>query len=261
MKTFVSSRGQGQPVLLLHSGGMSSRQWKKLGDALEPNHRVIAPDFLGTGQNPAWPADAPFDFSQDVDVLAELLESFGEPAHVVGHSYGGFLATCLARRLPAQVRSLVAYDPVAFGILYDRNDAEGLADLGRASEHPAFSDTAHAGDETWFELFVNFWNGPGAWAKLPAPARESFLSVGRKVFFEVYSLMQDRTPAEAYAGIEAPALFLTGEHSPPAAKRVVALLAEAFPQARREAIAGAGHMGPITHAAQVNDAIVKHVGA
>ncbi|RYZ66303.1 MAG: hypothetical protein EOP08_05185 [Proteobacteria bacterium] len=73
--------------------------------------------------------------------------------------------------------------------------------------------------------------------------------------------MKDRTPASAYAAIEAPALFLTGEHSPPAAQRVVALLATAFPHGEELRVAGAGHMGPITHADRVNEAIVKHVGA
>jgi pimeloyl-ACP methyl ester carboxylesterase len=74
-------------------------------------------------------------------------------------------------------------------------------------------------------------------------------------------LMQDRTPASAYATITAPTLFLTGAHSPPAVQRVVALLTEAVPQARRECIAGAGHMGPISHPAAVNEAIARHVDA
>lgn len=261
MKPFVTTRGQGQAVLLLHSGGMSQRQWKKLGDELSSTHRVVAADFLGAGQSGAWPTDRPFSFELDVDALADLLTEQGEPVHLVGHSYGGFIATCLARRMPAQVRSLGAYDPVSFGILYDARDEVGLRDLARASEHPAFSDVEHAGDARWFELFVDFWNGEGAWQKLAQPARESFLAVGHKVFFEVYSLMQDRTPASAYAPIQAPALFLTGELSPPAAQRVVAQLAVALPHARYESIDGAGHMGPITHAADVNARLAAHVRA
>lgn len=261
MKLFVSARGEGPPVLLLHSGGMSSRQWKKLGDALASTHRVLAPDALGTGQNPAWPPDQPFHFSLDVEAIAELLDQLGEPAHLIGHSYGGFLATCLARRAPAQIRSLAAYDPVAFGILHEAHDEIGLRDLSRATEHPTFTDLESGGNEAWFELFVEFWNGPGAWQRLPAAARASFLAVGRKVFFEVHSMMQERTPAAAYAPIQAPTLLLSGEHSPPAAQRVVALLAQALPNATALQIDGAGHMGPITHASQVNELLVRHVMA
>ena len=58
MKLFVSARGEGPPVLLLHSGGMSSRQWKKLGDALASTHRVLAPDLFGQ-RDRLWEAGDP----------------------------------------------------------------------------------------------------------------------------------------------------------------------------------------------------------
>lgn len=31
---------------------MSGRQWRKLGEALAPTHRVLTPDFLGSGEHP-----------------------------------------------------------------------------------------------------------------------------------------------------------------------------------------------------------------
>jgi pimeloyl-ACP methyl ester carboxylesterase len=248
-----------QPVVLLHSGGMSSRQWRKLGDALAASHRVVAPDFLGSGDNPPWPDDQPFDVTQDVDMIGRLLEGLGEPAHLVGHSYGGLVALTVARRAPARVRSLTVYDPVAFGVLRAAEDAEGLRDLARAEGSPLFTDAERGGDDGWFEVFVDYWNGAGAWRALAPAARESFLRVGRKVFHEVCSLMKDRTPASAYAVVDASALLLGGEQSPAAARRVVALLAEALPRARAQTVAGAGHMGPLTHAAIVNEMIAGHI--
>jgi pimeloyl-ACP methyl ester carboxylesterase len=247
------------PVLLLHSSGMSSRQWGRLTEILSPTHRVIAPDLLGSGANPLWPDDKPFDLSMDVDVIEGIVKDLGEPVHVVGHSYGGLLAVTLARRIPHRILSLVAYDPVAFGVLHDANDAEGLADLARAAENPRFTDYAHGGDDLWFEVFVDYWNGPGAWRGMTEAGRESFLRVGRKVFLEVWSLIHDRTPASAYSAIEAPALFLGGEASPVAARRVVALIAAAFPKGQSRMIEGAGHMGPLTHGRVVNELIAFHL--
>ena len=249
------------PAILLHSGGMSSRQWRKLSDALSATHRVLAPDFLGSGANPPWPEGEPFEFAQDLDLIEKLVLGLGEPAHVVGHSYGGLIAVQLARRIPRSIASLTAYDPVAFGVLHAAADAEGLADLARVEEDPIFTDRALGGSEAWFERFVDYWNGPGTWRAMPAPGREAFLRVGRKVFLEVWSLMHDRTPASAYANVTAKALFLTGEKTPAAARRTVALLAAALPNGRAVTIAGAGHMGPISHAAAVNEAIVAHLSA
>ena len=251
-------RGEGSPVLLLHSGGMSSRQWKKLAEALAPSYRVVLPDFLGSGANPVWPAGEPFTFGLDVDAVEAILQRLGEPVHIFGHSYGGFIAMKLAERNPTLVRSLAAFDPVAFGVLFDANDEAGIASLISVST-PRFTDESTGGDDAWFELFVDYWNGAGTWGGMPASGRDGFLKVGRKVFFEVMTLVADRMPRSAYLLITAPALFMTGERSPAAGRRVAEILAETLPRGRVESIAGSGHMGPITHANAVNALIVEHL--
>ena len=248
--------GAGDPVVLLHSSGMSSRQWRRLADRLAPTHRVIAPDLLGSGNNPPWPDGAPFHFDDDLAALEHLLAGIGGRVHLVGHSYGALLALKLAQRDPARVRSLAAYDPVAWGVLHASGDPEGLADAARAV---GLRDDEGGGGEAWFERFVDYWSGAGAWRALAEPARQSFLRVGRKVFYEVRSLIDDRTPASAYAAITAPALFVTGELTPAAERRVVALLAAALPAGSFAEVAGAGHMGPLTHGDAVNALLAAHI--
>lgn len=243
-----------QTVILLHSGGMSSRQWKKLNEALSATHQVIAPDMIGSGDNPPWPDDEPFDWHQDLAIIEKLVASVGEPVHLVGHSYGGLVATTLARLHPEQVRSLTAYDPVSFGVLYGKDDA-AAEDLHRLQH----GDTKRGGDEAWLEAFIDWWNKPGSWKAMPPPAQDAFRKTARKVFWEAHSLSKDRTPIEAYDSVTAPSLFITGELTPHTAQRVVEIFAKGLPNARYEKIAGAGHMGPITHAAQVNPIIVKHI--
>src|SRR5688572_29961491 len=93
-----------QTVVLIHSGGFTSRQWRKLGEALSSRFRVLAPDLLGYGETGAWPEGEPFHFRQDLDFLEALIDADGEPVHLVGHSYGGFLALQLALRRPELVR-------------------------------------------------------------------------------------------------------------------------------------------------------------
>jgi pimeloyl-ACP methyl ester carboxylesterase len=227
---------------------MSSRQWRKLAEQLGATHRVIAPDFLGSGERPAWPEAAPFEFGQDVEEVAALLD---EPADVVGHSYGGLVALTVARKWPDKVRRLAVYDPVAFGVLHDAGD-EAVGDL--TPNH------APGGGDAWFEAFVDWWNGPGTWRAMPEPARAGFLRVGRKVFLEVSSLLADRTPRAAYAAITAPTLLLSGEKTPRAAKRVAEILETVIPRAERRVVEGAGHMGPITHAEVVNGWIAGWMG-
>jgi pimeloyl-ACP methyl ester carboxylesterase len=254
-----SGGGTGHPVVLVHSSGMSSRQWRTIGARLAPRFRVVAPDLLGYGDNPPWDADAPFSFHDDVGALGELILGFGQPVHLVGHSYGGLVAITHARLQPRSIRSLVLYDPVAMGVLHDAGEVAALAELPRGDGEGGFLDERIGGTEPWWTMFVDYWNGPGAWRGLPEAARAGFLRVGKKAFLEVRSLLADRTGRGAYRVIDAPALLLTGETSPLAARRVIALLGDALPRARSEVVAGGGHMGPLTHADVVAALIEAHL--
>ena len=224
---------------MLHSGGFTSRQWRKLADALAPTQRVVAPDLTGYGARPRWPVGTPFHFQTDVDVVAELM---AEPMHVVGHSYGGLIALQLALQHPGRVRSLSLYEPVAFGILDE--------------PIPAFPAFDHP--DVWLAAFVDWWNGPGAWQKLPPDTQAAFRDVGWKLSEEVRSLMADRTGAR-YAQIQQPTLLLGGGKTPAPERRVLEALAVTLPHATLRIFPELGHMGPITAAGVVNAAIVEHV--
>src|SRR6185295_2306168 len=77
------------PVVLLHSGGFTSRQWRRLRERLTPRFDFAAPDFLGYGSRGPWSDGEPFHFHRDVELVESLMR---EPAHLVGHSYGGLIA-------------------------------------------------------------------------------------------------------------------------------------------------------------------------
>jgi pimeloyl-ACP methyl ester carboxylesterase len=252
-----SDEGAGVPVICLHSGGFTSRQWKRLAALLAPSHRVIAPDLIGYGRSGTWPAGAPFHYQQDIDAVVALAGTLDQPAHFVGHSYGGFLAAHIARVLP--VRSLALYEPVTFSVLDPVRDRDALAAL--AEVLLPWQPDANGVDEAWLTSFVDWWNGPGAWQAMPAETAAAFRAVSWKLYEEVRTLSDDRTGAAGFAEITAPALVMGGARSPLAERRALERLVEAVPRARLQMFDGAGHMGPITHHAAVNAAIAAHVRA
>lgn len=246
-------------VICLHSGGFTSRQWKRLAAELAATHRVLTPDLIGYGAEP-WPAGKPFHYQQDVDAIVALVRTeivdHGAPPHLVGHSYGGFLAAHVARVEP--VKSLALYEPVTFSLLDRERDADAFAGLSRTLD---WKPDATGVDEAWLASFVDWWNGRGAWQMMPAPTRDAFKAVGWKVFEEVRTLIADDTGAAGFSTITAPLLVMGGALSPLPERRVVERLASIVPHGTLRIFDGAGHMGPITHAPLVNQAIAAHIRA
>ena len=72
-----------------------------------------------------------------------------------------------------------------------------------------------------------------------------------------HALVREPTPLAAFAALDVPVLYLTGARSTTAAHGVARLLCGVLPRVERLEFADAGHMGPITHASAVNDAIAQ----
>jgi pimeloyl-ACP methyl ester carboxylesterase len=58
-----------------------------------------------------------------------------------------------------------------------------------------------------------------------------------------------------------PALIIRGEYARKPSRLIAETLAARIPEARLVVITGAGHMGPFTHAPEINALIASHVTA
>ena len=110
LEVHVTEAGQGPRVVLVHGGdpGGGATAFDAQKD-LEQRWTLVMPDRPGHGQTAR---DGREDFERDAELLAPLLTD--QPAHLVGHSYGGIVALYMAARQPGSVRSLVLIEPPAF---------------------------------------------------------------------------------------------------------------------------------------------------
>jgi pimeloyl-ACP methyl ester carboxylesterase len=107
----VKVAGSGPPVVFLH--GAYGLQWDPFLDRLAESHTVYAPEHPGT--TPGAPDEIkPIDSIWDLVLYYyELFDELGlnSPA-VIGHSFGGMVASELAATNPERVSKLVLVDPI-----------------------------------------------------------------------------------------------------------------------------------------------------
>ena len=107
--------------------------------------------------------------------------------------------------------------------------------------------------------FVDYWSGRGAWTALRASVQAALTRWMPKAPLDFRALIDEPTPARTYRHLPFPVLIMRGEHAPAPTRLIAETLLTLLPAARLAVVAGAGHMGPLTHAREVNAAIAQHI--
>ena len=101
-------QGLGVPLVLLHAGGSSGKQWVKTASLLEDRFRVIVPDLWGFGRTEGWTGERSLTHDHQALLVARVIEKVvSGPAHLVGHSYGGATALRLGLQSKDLVKTLI----------------------------------------------------------------------------------------------------------------------------------------------------------
>ncbi|MGA8987850.1 alpha/beta fold hydrolase [Aeromicrobium sp.] len=98
--------GSGPVVLFIHGILGSQQQWSHLVDAMDDDHRVIAPDLFGHGESAKPLGD--YSLSAHAAAMRDLLDHLGiDKVTLVGHSLGGGIAMQFYYLFPDRVERLV----------------------------------------------------------------------------------------------------------------------------------------------------------
>lgn len=99
--------GQGPPLLLVHGGGSSPDRWKPIAPRFENDFTVYRVARRGIGGS----GDATdYSIARQAEDMAAVIDAIGEPANVLGHSFGG-LCVLEAAVLTTNIRRLILYEP------------------------------------------------------------------------------------------------------------------------------------------------------
>jgi len=253
----VSETGEGEPLVLLHSGAGEARDWRRFQAALPAGFRCAALDFYGFGRTPPWPGPAALTIDDQAHLVAALARSLGTPVHLCGHSYGGAIALRLVATQPELVRTMALIEPQAYPVLREAGDPlfEECEALWNSIRVAIERGEPAAGWRT----FIDLYSGDGFWDRLPPEVRARFLAVSPIERWAV--LFSNPTTIDDVRRVQVPTLVLCGERTTAPERRMCEIIAGAAPRATLGVIPAAGHMAPITHPKEVAGKIAEHVSA
>jgi len=249
-------------AIALHCSGADGSQWKRLAAAAGKHFDILAPGLLGAAERPRWRGEHAFSLLNEARAIVELIDSLHGQVHVVGHSYGGGVALKVALLRPWKVKSMALYEPSAFHLL-KQADGEGQAMLGEIEDLAGKVDSAliNGAYEQGARAFVDYWNGDNAWDSLRPEIRERLTGWLPNASAHFRALIDDDTPLALYRLIKCPVLLMQGEQARRPSRSIVKLLRGALPASALAEVAGAGHMGPVTHADAVNSLVIRHMAS
>lgn len=270
-------QGQGEAVVFIHGSASDLRTWHGQLAAIGGTHRAIVYSRRYARPNQPIPEGADDPMLPHVDDLVGFLrEVDAVPAHLVGHSWGAFVALLAAIRHPEVVRSLVLMEPPVLSLFVSTpprpsellrtllrrpRTAIAIMRFGITAAEPAAKAYRRGDDEAGFETFARGVLGPDAFERL-SPERRA--QAWDNVAADKAQLLGEGFPAlrdDEVRGMSAPTLLLHGQRSPAFLHRLTDRLEELLPNVRRIEVPDASHIMHEDNPQAVNRAIAELLGA
>jgi non-heme chloroperoxidase len=260
IELYYEDHGSGQPVVLIHGYPLNGRSWEKQEAALlDAGYRVIAYDRRGFGQSSQPTIGYDYDtFAADLKVLMDTLDL--RDAVLVGFSMGtGEVARYLGSYGSDRVAKAVFLGSLEPYLLQTDDNPAGVPQ----AVFDEIAQSAIADRYDWFDnFFINFYNTDETLGSRISDAalRGSWNVAAGASWFASSAVVPTWLTdfREDIPKIDVPTLIMHGT-----ADRILPIdstgrpFAERMPEAEYVEIEGAPHGMLWTHAAEVNQALLK----
>ncbi len=224
VRLYHEVHGSGVPILCIHGTAGSAESVRSVVEPLSALGRVIVYDRRGCLRSER-PQPYATNVAEQAEDAAAIIDAVGgEPAVVLGHSYGAAIGLALAIAKPGLVRALVLLEPPVPGV--DRT----FDDMRRRMLGELETVTGRDPDEV-AEWFLRGALGAGTWESLAPEMRNDLRGGSPAVIAEARGAGLEATPQE-FASLRMPVLIVAGRDSPAGFRRVARHVAGLMPTAR-----------------------------
>lgn len=251
-------KGTGTPVILIHGLAASLHDWDDLVPKLSQHgYASYALDLLGHGDSPKVDSRA-YRMDWILDHFSNWMRSLrlSEPAILIGHSLGGFVALEYARRVSAWTRGLILVNP-----FYSLAQLPPV--LRRVYHRPELSSFVVKRTPAWmFRLIVDMTSiamghSAGALHSLPERIRaQTALDFARTSAGVYYILSEGADLGEHLSSISVPTMVVWGDRDQTLKPNSFKKLVNQMPRAVGRSL-HAGHVPHQSNAAEFNQMVIE----
>ncbi len=262
--------GQGDPVILVHGTASDIRTWSQQISSLSDSHRVIAYSRRYARPN----NDIPDGMDDQMLPHVEDLRSFqqavdAQPAHLVGHSWGGFVCLLAAIHHPDSVKSLVVLEPPVVSLFVSTppkpaelatlmvkrpTTATAIISLGRGLES-AEKAFRHGDDNEAMQIFGRTVLGEEWFERLAEDRMQQSFDNAKSAKAQMLGDGFPPLSDDQVKNVSTPTLLLEAEDSPSAFHKLLDRLEELMPNTQRVKIPNASHIMNEDNPGAVNEAV------
>jgi pimeloyl-ACP methyl ester carboxylesterase len=249
-------RGQGDPLFLVHGSQSDYRTWVGQLGRFASSFRTIAYSRRYHWPNASISDGVDYSMMEQVEDLGAVISSLGGGrAHVVGHSYGAYLALLLAIHRPELIRRMVLAEPPVLRLyvsvpprllelvrllLTRPRTAAAIIQFGARGMGPATSAIRRGDREAGLRLSASAVLGKETFENLSAErlqqARDNLIDA--ELIGSGFAALTDAD----VSGVRHRTLLLGSSRSPPVFRSLLDRLQQLLPDAERANVPDASHI-------------------